>query len=80
MATEDPRDNREYCRAYYQKVKTDPVKLAEKRRRAREWARKWREIKKSRTVTTAPAFETPGELTLEPEGADTEIGLGDLFG
>jgi hypothetical protein len=68
MPTEEPKDNKDYCRAYYQRVKADPVKYAEKLRRTRENLRKQRAIKKSKSVNTTPYSETPevaGDLTIE---------------
>lgn len=41
MPTDDPDDNRRYCKAYYERVKQDPAKLAALRsRRARNQQRR----------------------------------------
>lgn len=80
MPTEDPADNRAYCKAYYQRVRADPQKYAALKARKAEQQRVRRMNAKSKPVTSSPeeVLDEVRELRLEVE--DVDLSIGDLFG
>jgi len=87
MPTDDPEDNRRYCKAFYERVKQDPVRLAALRARRARNQRKLRQAKAAATLEPAvpcaghghsqasPVTTLPGSFPTSKPGSDDSLTL-----